>query len=233
LISAYYSEAPDQSVSTLRVAFGTSGHRASSFNNSFNENHILAITQAICIYRKQQHIEGPLFLGMDTHGLSVPAHITAIEVLAANGVEVMIAEKDEYTPTPVISHAILTYNNTLKSGLSDGIVITPSHNPPDDGGFKYNPPNGDPQKQKLSKLSPSMIQQKELAGEKITNILTNAPGNGASIGGLKVTSENGWFAARPSGTEDIYKIYAESYSGKEHLQKIIEEAQVIVDKALA
>ncbi|MEO8819837.1 MAG: phosphoglucomutase [Ginsengibacter sp.] len=144
LISAYYSERPDPSVQSQRVSFGTSGHRGSSFNNSFNENHILAITQAICMYRKQQHVDGPLFLGMDTHGLSVPAHITAIEVLAANGVEVMIAEKDEYTPTPVISHAILTYNNTRKLGLSDGIVITPSHNPPDDGGFKYNPPNGGP-----------------------------------------------------------------------------------------
>ena len=524
LISAYYSESPDPSVQAQRVSFGTSGHRGSSFNNSFNENHILAITQAICMYRKQQHIDGPLFLGMDTHALSVPAHITAIEVLAANGVEVMIAEKDEYTPTPVISHAILTYNSTRKSGLSDGIVITPSHNPPNDGGFKYNPPNGGPaesgitgwiekkaneilennlkdvkrivyskafkastthqynfltpyvndlinvvdlkkisdsklklgvdplggagvhywepiadhyklnltvtqknvdptfrfmtvdwdgqirmdpsspyameslvklkdkydisfacdtdhdrhgivtksvgllppnhylsvcifylfnhrpkwkantmvgktlvssqmidrvaakinrkvvevpvgfkwfvdgllngsmgfvgeesagasflrmngktwttdkdgiiaallsaeitavtgkdpgkiykelaeelgnsvydrveakatpeQKQKLSKLSPSMVQQKELAGEKITNILTNAPGNGASIGGLKVTSENGWFAARPSGTEDIYKIYAESFLGKDHLKKIIEEAQSIVDDAL-
>ena len=524
LISAYYSESPDPSVQVQRVSFGTSGHRGSSFHNSFNENHILAITQAICMYRKQQHINGPLFLGMDTHALSVPAHITAIEVLAANGVEVMIAEKDEYTPTPVISHAILTYNSTRKSGLADGIVITPSHNPPDDGGFKYNPPHGGPaesgitswiekkaneilennlkevkrmvyskalktstthqynfltpyindlmnvvdlkkisdsklklavdplggagvhywepiaehyklnltiteknvdptfrfmtvdwdgqirmdpsspyameslvglkdkfdiafacdtdhdrhgivtksvgllppnhylsvcifylfnhrpqwkentmvgktlvssqmidrvtaklnrkvvevpvgfkwfvdgllngsmgfageesagasflrmngktwttdkdgiiaallsaeitavtgkdpgkiyeelakelgnpvydrieakatpeQKQKLSKLSPSMVQQKELAGEKITNILTNAPGNGASIGGLKVTSENGWFAARPSGTEDIYKIYAESFLGKDHLKKIIEEAQVIVDAAL-
>lgn len=524
LISAYYSESPDPSVSSQRVSFGTSGHRGSSFNNSFNENHILAITQAICMFRKQQHIDGPLFLGMDTHALSIPAHISAIEVLAANGVEVMIAEKDEYTPTPVISHAILTYNSKRKTGLADGIVITPSHNPPNDGGFKYNPPNGGPaesgitswiekkaneilennlnevkrmvyskaiksstthqynfltpyvndlmnvvdlkkisdsklklgvdplggagvhywqpiaeyykinlivtqknvdptfrfmtvdwdgqirmdpsspyameslvelkdkfdisfacdpdhdrhgivtksvgllppnhylsvcifylfnhrpqwkdstvigktlvssgmidrvakkikrkvievpvgfkwfveglhngsmgfvgeesagasflrmngnvwttdkdgiiaallsaeiiaatgkdpgkiykelakelgnpvydrieakatpkQKQKLSKLSPDMVQQKELAGEKITNILTKAPGNGASIGGLKVTSENGWFAARPSGTEDIYKIYAESFLGKDHLKKIIEEAQSIVDDAL-
>lgn len=524
LISAYYSERPDPSVQSQRVSFGTSGHRGSAFKNSFNENHILAITQAICMYRKQQNIDGPLFLGMDTHGLSVPAHITAVEVLAANGVEVMIAENNEYTPTPVISHAILTYNDTRKSGLSDGIVITPSHNPPDDGGFKYNPPNGGPaesgitgwiekkaneilennlkdvkrmvyskalkastthpynfltpyindlinvvdlkkisdsklklgvdplggagvhywepiadqyklnltiteknvdptfrfmtvdwdgqirmdpsspyameslvklkdkydisfacdtdhdrhgivtksvgllppnhylcacvdylfnyrpgwkaetmvgktlvssqmidrvtamlkrkvvevpvgfkwfvdgllngsmgfvgeesagasflrmngktwttdkdgiiaallsaeitavtgkdpgeiykelskklgnpvydrieakaspaQKQKLSKLSPDMVQQKELAGEKITNILTKAPGNDAPIGGLKVTSENGWFAARPSGTEDIYKIYAESFLGKDHLKKIIEEAQSIVDDAL-
>lgn len=524
LISAYYAEKPDLSVASQRVSFGTSGHRGSSFTNSFNENHILAITQAICLYRKAQKIEGPLFLGMDTHALSVPAHITALEVLAANGVEVKIAKNNEYTPTPVISHAILTYNQNRKTGLADGIVITPSHNPPNDGGFKYNPPNGGPaestitnwieskaneilennlkdvkrmiytkaihastthsydylhpyisdlgnvidmksirdsklilgvdplggagvhywqhiadtykinltvtenivdptfrfmtvdwdgqirmdpsspyamarlvqlkdrfdiafacdtdhdrhgivtksgglmppnhhlssciyylflhrpkwdkncaigktlvssmmidkvaqkigrkvievpvgfkwfvdglldnslgfvgeesagasflrldgttwttdkdgiiaallsaemtaitgkdpaetytnltkelgnpiydrveakanpeQKAKLSKLSPQMIQQKELAGEKITNILTNASGNNAAIGGLKVTSENGWFAARPSGTEDIYKIYAESFKGKEHLKKIMHEAQLIVDTAL-
>lgn len=524
LISAYYYGKPDPSVPEQRVAFGTSGHRGSSFNNSFNENHILAITQAICLYRKQQNIDGPLFIGMDTHALSLPAHISAIEVLAANNVETMIAENNEYTPTPVISHAILTYNRTRKTGLADGIVITPSHNPPDDGGFKYNPPHGGPaessvtswiekkaneilennlkevkrmvysqalkastahqynyftsyindlsqvldlkkiseskikmavdplggagvhywepiadrynlnltvtqkqvdptfrfmtvdwdgkirmdpsseyamqslvglkdkfdiafacdtdhdrhgivtrsgglmppnhylsvcifylfnhrpkwtektsvgktlvssgmidrvtaklkrkvmevpvgfkwfvdglldgslgfvgeesagssflrmngntwttdkdgiiaallsaeitsetgkdpgeiykelaeelgdpvydrieakatpeQKKKLGKLSPSMVQQKEMAGEKITNILTNAPGNNAPIGGLKVTSENGWFAARPSGTEDIYKIYAESFKGKDHLEKIIEEAQSIVDDAL-
>ncbi len=524
LISAYYSDAPDPAISAQRVSFGTSGHRGSSFHNSFNENHILAVTQAICIYRKRHNIDGPLFLGMDTHALSVPAHITAIEVLAANGVQVMIAEKNEYTPTPVISHAIITYNLKRKLGLADGIVITPSHNPPADGGFKYNPPHGGPaqsavtgwiekkaneilvnnlkevkrmvytralkastthqqdylrsyindlikvidlkkisasklklavdplggagvhywepiadqyklnltiteknvdptfrfmtvdwdgqirmdpsspyamerlvglkdkydvafacdtdhdrhgivtksagllppnhylsacilylfnhrpqwnenaavgktlvssamidrvagkikrkvvevpvgfkwfvdglhngtlgfvgeesagstflrmngnvwttdkdgiiaallsaemtaatgkdpgeiykelakqlgnpvydrieakatpeQKQRLSNLSASAIRQKKLAGEKITNIITHAPGNGASIGGLKVTSQNGWFAARPSGTEDIYKIYAESFLGKEHLQRIIEEAQSIVDDAL-
>ena len=127
-----------------RVAFGTSGHRGSSFKLAFNEWHILAITQAICLYRKRQNISGPLFLGMDTHALSVPACATALEVLAANGVEVMLAEGDEYTPTPVISHAILTYNRGRKQGLADGIVITPSHNPPHDGGFKYNPPNGGP-----------------------------------------------------------------------------------------
>src|SRR6185312_1645652 len=144
LISAYYYGKPDPSVPEQRVAFGTSGHRGSSFNNSFNENHILAITQAICLYRKQQKINGPLFIGMDTHALSLPAHISAIEVLAANNVETMIAENNEYTPTPVISHAILTYNHTRKTGLADGIVITPSHNPPDDGGFKYNPPHGGP-----------------------------------------------------------------------------------------
>ncbi len=524
LISAYYSMAPDPSLPAQQVAFGTSGHRGSSFNSAFNEAHILAITQAICMYRKQQQIDGPLFLGFDTHALSVPANITAIEVMAANGVELMIAQNDEYTPTPAVSHAILTYNNNRKTELADGIVITPSHNPPYDGGFKYNPTHGGPaetaitqwientantilrnnlsevkripysravrastthgydflhpyindlvnivdmgkirdsklnlgvdplggagvhywqpiadlyklnltvtekivdptfrfmtldwdgqirmdpsspyamkrlvemkdrfdiafacdtdhdrhgivtkssglmpanhylsaaiyylfqhrpqwndktmvaktlvssqmidrvtaklnrklfevpvgfkwfvdgllngtvgfsgeesagasflrmngktwttdkdgiilallsaeitaatgkdpaeiytelthelgepvynrieakatpeQKQKLSKLSASMVTQHEMAGEKITNILTNAPGNGAAIGGLKVTTENGWFAARPSGTEDIYKIYAESFLGSDHLKKILEEAQSIVDDAL-
>jgi phosphoglucomutase len=144
LITAYYAEVPDPAVPAQRVAFGTSGHRGSSFKRAFNEWHILAITQAICLYRKGQGINGPLFLGIDTHALSVPACATALEVLAANGVEVMIAEGDEYTPTPVISHAILTYNRGRKSGFADGIVITPSHNPPQDGGFKYNPPNGGP-----------------------------------------------------------------------------------------
>jgi phosphoglucomutase len=144
LITAYYTEVPDYSVLEQRVAFGTSGHRGSAFLNSFNEWHILAITQAICLYRKQQQITGPLFLGMDTHALSRPALASALEVLAGNGVEVMIAERDEYTPTPVISHAILTYNRGRKAGLADGIIITPSHNPPRDGGFKYNPPSGGP-----------------------------------------------------------------------------------------
>src|SRR5512140_2818700 len=144
LITAYFAEVPDPSVPEQRVAFGTSGHRGSAFEISFNEWHILAITQAICLYREQQKIDGPLFLGMDTHALSVPAHASTLEVLAANGVEVMIAEGDEYTPTPAISHAILTYNRGRKTGLSDGIVITPSHNPPRDGGFKYNPTNGGP-----------------------------------------------------------------------------------------
>ena len=144
LITAYYAGVPDAAVPAQRVAFGTSGHRGSSFKLAFNEWHILAITQAICLYRQQQGTNGPLFLGIDTHALSVPACATALEVLAANRVEVMIAEGDEYTPTPVISHAILTYNRGRKTGLADGIVITPSHNPPTDGGFKYNPPNGGP-----------------------------------------------------------------------------------------
>src|SRR5665811_1566537 len=144
LVTAYYTEVPDSSVQEQRVAFGTSGHRGSAFQNSFNEWHVLAISQAICDYRKRQGIGGPLFLGIDTHALSVPACASALEVLAANGVDVMIADNDEYTPTPVISHAILGYNRGRATGLADGIVITPSHNPPDNGGFKYNPPNGGP-----------------------------------------------------------------------------------------
>src|SRR5260370_27346698 len=144
LVTAYYTDTPDPSVPEQRVSFGTSGHRGSARQRSFNEWHILAISQAICLYRKQQKIEGPLCLGIDTHALSVPAFATALEVLAANGVDVMIAEHDEYTPTPAVSHAILTYNRGRKTGLADGIVVTPSHNPPADGGFKYNPPHGGP-----------------------------------------------------------------------------------------
>ena len=524
LITAYFSNKPDVKIVSQKVSFGTSGHRGSSLNNSFNENHILAITQAICLYRKANKIDGPLFIGYDTHALSAPAFATSLEVLAANKVEVMMAKDDEYTPTPVISHSILKYNEERKNGFADGIVITPSHNPPDDGGFKYNPPNGGPaassitgwiekkaneilaeglqsvkrillekalkasttnrydyvniyindlgnildmkllrqsgvkmgvdplggagvhywepiaakykldltvvnktvdptfkfmtvdwdgqirmdpsssyamqslikmknkfdisfacdpdhdrhgivcksagllnpnhylsvaisyllqhrkkwdknaaigktvvttqlidriaaklkrnvyevpvgfkwfvdglldsslcfggeesagasfsrldgsvwttdkdgfipallsgeitakmgkdpgqiykeitnefgepfydrveakatvaQKDKLSKLSKDKITDTEMAGEKITSVLTNAPGNGAGIGGIKVSSENGWFAARPSGTEDIYKIYAESFLGKAHLTKILAEGQALVDKVL-
>ncbi|MBI5616625.1 MAG: alpha-D-glucose phosphate-specific phosphoglucomutase [Gammaproteobacteria bacterium] len=144
LITAYYTETPDPGVPTERVAFGTSGHRGSAFHRSFNEAHILAITEAICRYRKQQGITGPLFLGMDTHALSVPAHASALEVLAAHGIDVMIATGTDYTPTPAVSHAILAHNRGRSAGLADGILITPSHNPPQDGGFKYNPPNGGP-----------------------------------------------------------------------------------------
>ncbi len=525
LIDAYYTNKPDAGIPEQRVAFGTSGHRGSSFNTSFNENHVLAISQAICDYRVKEGITGPLFLGIDTHALSEPAQISAVEVLAANGVEIMLANGGEYTPTPAISHAILTYNRGRTSGLADGIVITPSHNPPDNGGFKYNPPNGGPadsditnwmqaranellenklqgvkrvdyqqaiklatthhfdfinhyvndlvnvidvdairganvqmgadplggagvnywnaiadryqlnlkvlntvvdktfsfmtadwdgkirmdpssaytmqamvdrrnlfdvafacdadhdrhgivapscgllppnhylavaieylfqnrpqwkaetaigktvvssamidkvarklgrrlyevpvgfkwfapglfdgslgfggeesagasflridgsvwatdkdgiipsllaaeikartgrdpgerykaladefgyaaearveapantvQKKALSKLSPEQITSTELAGDKIESILTQAPGNNAAIGGIKVISKSGWFAARPSGTEEIYKIYAESFKGKEHLQELIAEAQTIVDKAIS
>jgi phosphoglucomutase len=144
LVTSYYAEHPDPSVPAERVAFGTSGHRGSAFDRTFNEAHILAITQAICTYRRTTHIEGPLFIGIDTHALSEPALASALEVLAANGIEVMIDRDGGYTPTPVISHAILGYNRGRTSGLADGIVITPSHNPPEDGGFKYNPPNGGP-----------------------------------------------------------------------------------------
>ncbi len=525
LVTAYYVGTPDPKVPAQRVAFGTSGHRGSAFDKAFNEWHILAISQAVCLYRKQNKIDGPLFLGMDTHALSVPAVASALEVLAANGVDVMLAKDDEYTPTPAVSHAILTHNRGRKTGLADGIVITPSHNPPHDGGYKYNPPHGGPaepavtdwieakaneilenslrglnripykkalrastthrhdyldaytsdlvnvidmdvirgakislgvdplggagihywepiaeryglnlsvvnktvdptfgfmsvdwdgqirmdpsspyamqrliglkdkfdvafacdtdhdrhgivtpsagllppnhylsvaifylfqnrpkwnkdaaigktvvssqmidrvaaklgrklyevpvgfkwfvpgllngslafggeesagasflrldgsvwttdkdgiipallaaeitarmgrdpgelyqeltrefgepvydrveapatpeQKAQLAKLSPKKVILTELAGEKIVNVLTQAPGNSSPIGGIKVIAENGWFAARPSGTENIYKIYAESFRGSDHLQCILEEAQTMVDKALA
>ena len=144
LITAYYTCRPDPTVPSQRVAFGTSGHRGSSLDLSFNEAHILAITQAICEYRTQESVSGPLFLGMDTHALSEPAWTSALEVLAANGVDVMIDSEGGYTPTPALSHAILTYNRGRADGRADGIVITPSHNPPEDGGFKYNPPSGGP-----------------------------------------------------------------------------------------
>ena len=525
LVAAYYTGVPDPLVAAQRVAFGTSGHRGSSFDVSFNEYHVLAITQAICRYRQSHGIDGPLFLGIDTHALSEPASASALEVLATNGIDVMLAVHDEYTPTPAISHAILTYNRGRTAGLADGIVMTPSHNPPDSGGLKYNPPNGGPagsgvtawieadanhflehalagvkrtshaealraptthrhdflgayvadlgnvidmdairdakirigvdplggagvhywariaeryrldltvtnneidpafgfmtldwdgkirmdpsspyamqrligikdrfdialacdtdhdrhgivtpqagllppnhylavaidylfrhrpqwsakaavgktlvstrlidlvaarlgrtlyeapvgfkwfadglydgslgfggeesagaaflrrdgtawttdkdgialallaaeitarsgrdpgvlyteltqalgspvadrleaaaspqQKKQLAALEPQSIAAVDLAGEKIDTILTHAPGNGAPIGGIKVNTKNGWFAARPSGTEDIYKIYAESFSGAEHLERILKEAQKIVDQAIA
>ncbi len=525
LLTAYYTLHPDPAIPAQRVAFGTSGHRGSAFATAFNEDHIAAITQAICDYRHGENITGPLFLAQDTHALSEPAFATALEILAANHIEVLIDEQLAYTPTPALSHAILTYNRGRKINLADGIVITPSHNPPDDGGFKYNPPNGGPadttatkwienraneiiagsltavkkipyakalassttrrhdyitayvndlgsvidfaslrdttlklavdplggagvhywpriaekylpslqilnpyvdatfrfmtcdwdgkvrmdcsspyamaslienkdkydvafaadtdhdrhgvvtrtagllnpnhylavciqylftnrpdwsekvgigktlvsssiidrvakglnrpmlevpvgfkwfvdgllngdlgfvgeesagasflrrngqvwttdkdglipgllaaemtartgkdpgqlyaeltakygnpvyeridapatleQKARLAKLSPAQVTVKELAGEPITAILTEAPGNHAPIGGLKVTTENGWFAARPSGTEDVYKIYAESFQGKDHLKQIQAEAQALVTKAIS
>ena len=144
LVSAYYLYHPDPADPNQQVSFGTSGHRGSSFDNSFNEDHVLAISQALCEYRRQQGISGPLFIGKDTHALSEPAQMTAIEVFAANGVDVRYQAGMDFTPTPVISHAILTYNHGLTSGLADGVVITPSHNPPGDGGYKYNPPSGGP-----------------------------------------------------------------------------------------
>ena len=144
LVAAYFNEVPDAAIPLQRVAFGTSGHRGSSLARTFNEAHVLAISQAICHWRRQRGIDGPLFVGIDTHALSQPAYASTLEVLAANGVQVMIAPAGEYTPTPAVSHAILTYNRGRKTGLADGIVISPSHNPPADGGFKYNPPNGGP-----------------------------------------------------------------------------------------
>ncbi len=151
LLTAYYTEFPDTTIAEQRVAFGTSGHRGSAFNAAFNEGHILATTQAICLYRREQGIDGPLFIGIDTHALSEPALASALEVLAANEIEVMIDSRNGYTPTPVISHAILTYNRGRREHLADGIVITPSHNPPEDGGFKYNPPNGGPANSDVTK----------------------------------------------------------------------------------
>src|SRR5574339_584030 len=144
LVASYYTTKPDPNETTQQVAFGTSGHRGTSLEGSFNEDHVLAVCQALVEYRRQEGITGPLFIGKDTHALSEPAEATAIEVLAANGLEIRIT--DGYTPTPVVSHAILTYNRRAAGagGLADGIVITPSHNPPEDGGFKYNPPSGGP-----------------------------------------------------------------------------------------
>jgi len=152
LVSAYYTNKPDANDKNQKISFGTSGHRGSSVNNAFNENHILAISQAICDYRKSQNITGPLYIGKDTHALSEPAFISAIEVFAANGVEVYFQEGMGYTPTPVVSHAILCFNKGKIHGLSDGVIITPSHNPPNDGGFKYNPPTGGPADSNTTKI---------------------------------------------------------------------------------
>lgn len=159
LINAYYHQIPDVSIASQRIVFGTSGHRGSAFDTAFNEWHILAISQAICDYRNQMKIGGPLFLGFDTHALSNPAFMTAVEVMAANGVELRIAKNGEYTPTPVISHAILAYNKNRTLGLADGVVITPSHNPPNDGGFKYNPPNGGPAASEVTKRIEDMANE--------------------------------------------------------------------------
>ncbi len=169
LISAYYTYKPDVTDPAQKVSFGTSGHRGSSLKNSFNEDHIIAISQAILDYRASQNITGPLFIGMDTHALSEPALATALEVFAAAGITVMLQKDLGYTPTPVISHAILTYNRSRKSGVADGVVITPSHNPPEDGGFKYNPPHGGPADTKTTKIiedRANAILQKGLKGVK-------------------------------------------------------------------
>jgi len=144
LVTAYFAQKPDPEIPAQRVAFGTSGHRGSALNNAFNEAHIVAISQALCDYRREKDLSGPLFVGIDTHALAEPALASALEVFAAAGIDVMIDHSDGYTPTPAVSHAILTYNRSHGGGLADGVVITPSHNPPEDGGFKYNPPNGGP-----------------------------------------------------------------------------------------
>jgi phosphoglucomutase len=166
LVTSYFSEVPDAAVAEQRVAFGTSGHRGSALTRTFNEAHVLAITQAICELRHARGIDGPLFLGIDTHALSEPARVSALEVLAANGVQVMLAQGDEYTPTPAVSHAILTYNDARSAGLADGIVITPSHNPPEDGGFKYNPPNGGPADTDITKAVETRANELLAAGLK-------------------------------------------------------------------
>jgi phosphoglucomutase len=164
LVTAYFAGRPDPAIATQKVSFGTSGHRGTAFHHAFNETHILAITQAICLHRAAHGVTGPLFIGIDTHALSTPALATALEVLAANEVETMIDDDGGYTPTPVISHAILTYNQNRQAGLADGIVITPSHNPPEDGGFKYNGPNGGPADTEVTKwierTANSLIEQK-------------------------------------------------------------------------
>ncbi len=174
LLSDYTNLHPDPTNKKQRVKFGTSGHRGSAFDTTFNEDHILAITQAICLYRKQKNINGPLYIGFDTHAISIPAYKTALEVLVANDVNVIVSEKEEYTPTPVISHAILTYNKGKTSGLSDGIVITPSHNPPRFGGFKYNPPSGGPASPEIT----DWIEQK--ANEFLENKLKDIKRTSAS-----------------------------------------------------
>jgi phosphoglucomutase len=168
LVGAYHDNRPDAAIPVQRVAFGTSGHRGSSLARSFNEWHILVITQAICEYRLANKIDGPLFLGIDTHALSEPAFESALEVLAANNVDVMIADKTPYTPTPAISHAILTYNRDRTTGLADGIVITPSHNPPEDGGFKYNPPHGGPAESEITREV--QIRANQLLGSGLSGV---------------------------------------------------------------
>src|SRR3977135_1517461 len=169
LMTDYFHQQPDACVPEHRVAFGTSGHRGSAFDAAFNEAHILATTQAICLYRHQNNIDGPLFVGIDTHALSEAALASAVEVLAANDVTTMLDIAGGYTPTPLISHAILTHNRGRSSGLADGIVITPSHNPPEDGGFKYNPPNGGPADVDATKLIERTANEFLAAGLKGVN----------------------------------------------------------------
>ncbi len=179
LVTAYFSEHPDPAEPSQQVSFGTSGHRGSALRLSFNEDHIVAISQAICEYRGEAGITGPVFVGRDTHALSEPAMVTALEVLAANGAEILIDSRDGYTPTPALSRAILAYNEDRRAGLADGIVITPSHNPPEDGGFKYNPPDGGP------------------AGSQITSAIQQRA-NELLAGGLRGVQRVGWARAKAS-----------------------------------
>ena len=178
LVTSYYALHPDPAIPEQKVSFGTSGHRGSSLRSSFNEDHIAATSQAICDYRARAGTTGPLFLGRDTHGLSEPAFVTALEVLAANEVTVLVDSRDGYTPTPALSRAILAYNDGRDDGLADGIVITPSHNPPEDGGFKYNPPDGGP------------------AGSQITSVIQDRA-NELLAGGLREVRRIRYEAARP------------------------------------
>ncbi|HKA51969.1 MAG TPA: phosphoglucomutase, alpha-D-glucose phosphate-specific, partial [Candidatus Dormibacteraeota bacterium] len=173
LVRAYFELRPDVEDPEQRVAFGTSGHRGSSLKSTFNEAHILTITEAICRYREASQIDGPLFMGRDTHALSQPAFDTALEVLSAHGVQVMVDSARGYTPTPVISHSILTHNRGRRSGLADGIVITPSHNPPEDGGFKYNPPSGGPADTDVT--DSIQDQANRLLGSGLTKVRRAAP----------------------------------------------------------
>ena len=212
--------------------FGTSGHRGCSLDNAFNEAHILAITQAICLYRKQQGIDGPLFIGIDTHALSEPAFASALEVLAANGVEVMVDADNGYTPTPVISHAVLTYNRGRRQGLADGIVITPSHNPPRFGGFKYDPPTGGPADTHVTQWIEQQANAFIADGLRGVARVPFERARTASTTHPHPYRDTYWFAARPSGTESIYKIYAESFKDQTHLNAIVSEAQAIVSNAL-
>ena len=245
LVTAYYAETPAPSVQEQRVAFGTSGHRGSACEKTFNEWHILALTQAICLYREQKEFDGPLFLGMDTHALSVPALASALEVLAANGVEVMIAQGDEYTPTPAVSHAILTYNLGRKTGLADGIVITPSHNPPHDGGFKYNPPNGGQAEDVITGwieakanefIENRMTGVKRIPYEKALHASTTHRHDflSAYIGDLgNVIDMNVIRGAKINMGVDPLGGAGVHYWGPDHLRRILEEAQTIVGEALA
>src|SRR5207302_1083947 len=199
---------PDPASTTQRVAFGTSGHRGTSLECSFNEEHILAITQAICIHRRQQKIDGPLFIGIDTHALSEPAFASALEVLAANEVDVMIDDRDGFTPTPVISHAILTYNRGRTTGLADGIVVTPSHNPPEDGGFKYNPPHGGPAESEIT--GAIQARANELLGARLSGV-KRVPLEKALL--ASTTHRHSYVDAYVAGLENVLDMQAIRSSG--------------------